>query len=266
MIVLNKYKWDTYGYLINKKYILFIPKVFLNINWEIIKVFNLSDPLEKQLAKINGFYEVLMKLDVWVDKETVIKLEDEIKRDPSNAINWEADAWQDMWEFAIMYDYEWWCEWVDYCKDGCIVATYSEYQYWEHIQWLEKWDEDNRYECYTKEEFNLLMQIYYGVYDDEKLKKELEEKEKKWEFDKVKDIVKNNTKWWIYDSVGKLTKEEKQLLEEYLKLELMRKPTDWAFPELNIRKIYDKNWDEEEQKKVIEEINKEIGKEVVVLG
>jgi hypothetical protein len=31
----------------------------------------------------------------------------------------------------------------------------------------------------TKEEFNLLMQIYYGVYDDEILKKKLEEKERR---------------------------------------------------------------------------------------
>ena len=109
------------------------------------------------------------------------------------------------------------------------------------------------------------MQIYYWVYDDEKLKKELEKKEKRWEYEKMKDIERNNTKWWIYDSIGKLTKKEKQLLEEYLKLELMRKPIEWAFPELKIKKIYDKNWNEEEQKKVVEKINKELGKEVVVL-
>jgi hypothetical protein len=34
---------------------------------------------------------------------------------------------------------------------------------------------------------------------------------------------------------------------------------------LKIKKIYDANWDEEEQKKVIDKINKELGKEVVVL-
>ena len=45
----------------------------------------------------------------------------------------------------------------------------------------------------------------------------------------------------------------------------MRKPIEWAFPELKIKKIYDKNWNEEEQKKVVEKINKELGKEVVVL-
>ena len=31
------------------------------------------------------------------------------------------------------------------------------------------------------------------------------------------------------------------------------------------KKIYDKNWNEEEQKKVVEKINNELGKEVVVL-
>jgi uncharacterized metal-binding protein len=34
---------------------------------------------------------------------------------------------------------------------------------------------------------------------------------------------------------------------------------------LKIRKIYDKDWSEEEQRRVVEEINKELGKEVVVL-
>jgi hypothetical protein len=33
------------------------------------------------------------------------------------------------------------------------------------------------------------MQIYYGVYDDEILKKKLEEKERRWEYDKYKSIL-----------------------------------------------------------------------------
>jgi hypothetical protein len=34
---------------------------------------------------------------------------------------------------------------------------------------------------------------------------------------------------------------------------------------LKIKKIYDANWDEEEQKSVVDNINEEFGKEVVVL-
>ncbi len=62
-----------------------------------------------------------------------------------------------------------------------------------------------------------------------------------------------------------LTEEERNKMEDYLKLQLIKKPTEWAFPELNIRKIYDKNWDEKEQRKVVEEINRELWEEVVVL-
>jgi len=265
MLVLNKYKWDKYSYCINKQYILFIPNIILNIKWEIIKTFNLSDPIEKQLSRINGFYNVLSKIDVWRDKITVIKLEDNIKKDPANAINWDSDAYQDQGSFHIRYDYEERCKWVKWCENGCIKVWYSEYQYWEHIQWLERGDEDDRYECYKKEEFYLLMQIYYWLYDDEKLKRELEEKEKRWEYDKYKEILKKEDMYEIAQEAIKLNEEEKKKRNEYLDLEILRKSTKWAFPELNIKKIYDKNWDEEEQKKVIEKVNKELGEEVVIL-
>ena len=265
MMLLNKYKWDKYSYLINNKYILFIPNIILDLSWEYLKTFNLSDPLEKQLSMINGFYEVLEKIDVWRDKTTVIKLEELIRKDPSNAINWDSDAYQDMWSFYIRYDYEDRCKWIKWCENWCIKAWYSEYQYGEHIQWLKRWYEWDRYECYTKEEFYLLMQIYFGVYDDDKLKKELEEKEKKWEYDKYKEILKKEDMYEISQEAIKLSEEEKKKWNEYLNLELLRKPTKWAFPELNIKKIYDRNWSEEEQKKIVEKINEELGEEVVIL-
>jgi len=225
--------------------------------------FNLSDPIEKQLSRINGFYEVLM----WVYTDRLQILYDSVYYDEEERVKEakELDRLMEEWkwkEFMILLDWTWdgmeqWAYWVFYDYDEEKIY----YKYYD----MDMEEEDGIYGSLTRKEFNLLMQIYYGVYDDEKLKKELEEKEKTWEFEKVKEIVKNNTKRWIYDSIEKLTKEEKKQLEDYLKLELIRKPTDWAFPELNIKKIYDKNWDKEEQKKIVEKINKELGKEVVVL-
>jgi len=298
MLVLDKYKWDKYSYCINKQYILFIPNIILSIKWEIIKTFNLSDPIEKQLLRINGFYKVLS----YTEEDELYKLYESVyydnygditdKENPSTR-DLEWFGMEDMWSFSIMYDYE---EEHDYKKGkDCIIARYSEYQYWRHIQWLERGDEDDRYECYKKEEFNLLMQIYYWVYDDEKIKKELEEKEKKGEFEKMikewwelekkrkealekYELIKKE-KWLIealkysdkfHKEYYKPKKEEflnkyKEKWEDYLKLQLLRKPTKWAFQELNIKKIYDKNWDEEEQKKVVEKINEELGEDVVIL-
>ena len=209
---------------------------------------------------------MLEKIDVWRDKTTVIKLEELIKKDPANAINWDSDVYQDEWSFHIWYDYEDRCKWVKWCENGCIKVWYSEYQYGEHIQWLERWYEWDRYECYTKEEFNLLMQIYFWVYDDEKLKKELEENEKRWEYEKYKEILKKEDMYEISQEAIKLSDKEKKKRNEYLNLELLRKPTDWAFLELKIKKIYDRNWDEEEQKKVVEKINEELGEEVVIIS
>ncbi len=265
------------------------------IHSELMKKFNFSDPIERQLSRINGFYEVLNKLWEVVNKEGVVMLEKKIKMDASNAINWESDVWQDIWEFGIWYDYEWRCKWELNCKGGCIIAGYSEYQYGSHIEWLERWEDYNRYECYSKKEFYLLMNIYWWIYDDERLKKELEEKERKWEYDnmlmerleiekklaehtkKAEEIEKK--KWlierlkyddefmnWYYNKrLEEFYKKYKDKWEEYLKLQLIRKDTTWVFPELKIRKIYDANWSEEEQRRVIEKINKELGKEVVIL-
>jgi len=265
MIVLNKYRWDKFAYLINNKYILFIPKVIVDLEWKIKQTFNFSDPIERQLSRINGFYEVLSKVNVWRDKLTVIKLEELVRKDPENALIWESDAYQDMWDFYIWYDYEGKCRRVKWCERWFIIAWYSEYWYGEHIQWLERWDEYDRYECYTLEEFNLLMQIYYGVYDDEILRRELEEKERRWEYERYKRILEKKDIWEIIEHIRKMDKEKKEKWEEYLKLKLMGKDTHWAFPELIIKKIYDKDWLEKEQKKVIEWINKELGREVVVL-
>ena len=265
MIILNKYKGDKFAYMINKKYVLFIPRFFITLTWEPKQTFNLQDPVEKALSRINWYYEVLSRIDIWKDKISVIKLEELIKKDPENVLNWEAEAYQDQWEFYIDYDYLGWCRWERECEKDCIKAGYSEYQYWEHIVWLERWDEYDRYECYSKEEFNLLMQIYYGVYDDEILRKKLEEKERRWEYEEIKKLLNRKDMWRIIEWEKEIWEEEKKKLEEYLKLELMRKPTEWAFPELKIKKIYDSNWDEEEQKSVVDKINEELWKEVVLL-
>ncbi len=236
------------------------------------QTFNLSDPVEKKLSRINGFYEVLS----YTEETNLYKLYElayydnygDIK-DKENPSTRNLEWYWDMWDayFQIMYNYE---EEYDYKKwKDCIMVYYNEYRYWEHIQGLEKkssYNEDVRYECYKKEEFNLLMQIYFWVYDDEKLKKELEDKEKKWEYDYIKKYVNDEMINKIFfEKEKKLTEEEKRKMEDYLKLQLLRKPTEWEFPELNIKKIYDKNWDEEEQRKVVEEINKELWEEVVII-
>ena len=75
---------------------------------------------------------------------------------------------------------------------------------------------------------------------------------------------------WNYSKYTNIDKEfNKKILsqpkvQEYLKLELMRKDTSWAFENLEIEKIYDKDWSKEKQKKCIEEINKEFWEEVLV--
>jgi len=264
-----KWKWPIPIYLLDKwQYIISWTRILKIendwVNYKRLETFNLSDPIEKQLSRINGFYEVLM----WVYTDRLQILYDSVYYDKEERVKEakELDRLMEEWkwkEFMILLDWTWdgieqWAYWVFYDYD-------EEKIYYEYYDMDIKEEEKIEWEL-TREEFNLLMQIYYGVYDDEKLKKELEEKEKRWEFEEIKKYINDEKMNEIFFTKKlKLQEEEKELLEDYLKLELIRKPTDWAFPELNIKKIYDKNWDEEEQKKVVEKINKELGKEVVVL-
>jgi hypothetical protein len=230
--------------------------------WAFIKkqTFNLENPLEKQLAKINSFYEVLNK----VENELWEILYSASYYDKSKWVSdFTLDWWEDQWSFQILYDYE--AEHDYKLWKDCFIVSYSEYQYWKHIQWLEDWDEDNVYWCYSKNEFNLLMQIYFWVYQEE-LKNKLEEKDKNWEYEEIKDILKEWNWKKKYKEYSEFEKDylSKPEVQEYLKLELIKKDTSWAFEWLEIEKIYDKDWSEEKQRKYIDEINKEFGGEVVV--
>ncbi len=310
MIVLNKYKWDKYSYYINKQYVLFIPNIILNIKWEILKIFNLSDPVEKKLSRINGFYEVLG--GVYTDRLQIlydsVYYDEEERVKEAKKIYEESEGKNEM----ILLEWEW---------DGMEESAYNVYydviedKIWYRYNDMDIKEEEKIIWELSRKEFNLLMQIYYWLYDDEKLKKELEEKEKKWEYEKcvklwtilnkkinqceldtkdkfkkimskleneVEKIDKKKKKRKIWDKFYEerykglekckpenlLTKEEFKEYRnyiEYLKLQLLRKPTNWAFSELDIKKIYDKNWDEEEQRKDVEEINKELWEEVVII-
>jgi hypothetical protein len=111
------------------------------------------------------------------------------------------------------------------------------------------------------------MQIYFGVYDDNKLRDRLERKKKRWEYDGIKEYLDVDKIYRIFSAKEEqISEEDKKLLEEYLKLQLMRKPIEWAFPELSIKKIYDVNWSEEEQRRVVETINRELGKKLMILN
>jgi hypothetical protein len=223
------------------------------------QTFNLQDPLEKQLARISSFYEILN----WIEDDEWVVLYSTSYYDKSMRVSdFTLDGLEDQWEFQILYDYE---DEHDYklWKD-CIIASYSEYQYWKHIQWLELWDKLNMYWCYSKNEFHLLMQIYFWVYEEEEYKKELERNEREWKFEEIKEWLKNWSK--NYKEYRDFEKEylSKSEVKEYLKLELMKKDTTWAFEWLEIEKIYDKNWSEEKQQKYIKQINEEFWKEVIV--
>ncbi len=268
-----KWKWPNPIYLLDKDWNYIMNWIWIckieedGIHSKLMGKFNLSDPIERQLSRINGFYEVLSR----VEDDRLKMLFESVYYDRGDfeegKLTTQEFVWwgmEDMWDFQIYYDEDWYYNSEKW--KPCIKVSYSEYQYGEHIQWLERWDEDDRYECYTPEEFNLLMQIYWWVYDDEKLRRELEEKERRWEYEKIKRYLNNEKMYKMFErKEEKIPEEDRKLLEEYLKLELMRKPTDWAFPELKIKKIYDKAWSEEEQRRVVEEINKELGKEIVVL-
>ncbi len=246
------------SYIMNRNTIPYSNWKFLGfIEWLEIytkqKNFNLQNPLEKELARIYSFYEVLNGVE--------------------NPL-WEILYWTLNSEEKL-FDYMWWWEWEH------IINNYDSY-IWE--DWMEKcfpskkwiwiWcDEENNIpytEFYlTYKEFYLLMEIYFWLYIEEEPKKQLEEKEKNWEYEEIKKILTNDGWMNIYKGIDWYRNFVKDYLsqpkvQEYLKLELMRKETTWVFEGLKIEKIYDKNCSEEKQKKCIDEVNREFWEEVLV--
>lgn len=148
-----------------------------------------------------------------------------------------------------------WYEEINFLEDKWLITFwYSETRRWLHIRWIEKWEITQRYEELTIEEFNLLMKIYFWLYDDEYLKNELEEKEKSWIYDKYKNLK--------YDDFKDI--EESEELLEFIKLKIIRRDTSNAFPELKIEKIYDEKWNDDQKMKYIDEIKKEFWDDVIV--
>jgi len=251
-LLINKYI-NRYSQIIK---IYNIWWLVITIYWKIrifIKqqTFNLENPLEKQLAKINSFYVILNGVE--------------------NTI-WEILFWTLNAEEKL-FDYYWWQEMWDY-----HINNYDSY-IWE--DWLEKMF-PNKKEIWlacdeeldlpfteffvSYKEYFLLMQIYFWVYQEKELKNKLEEKDKNWEYEEIKEILKDWNWKKKYKEYSVFEKEylSKPEVQEYLKLELMRKDISWAFEWIEIEKIYDKDWSEEKQRKYIDEINKEFGEEVVV--
>jgi len=251
--------------------------------------FNLKNPVEKQLSRINRFNEVLGS--IYNDRLQI--LYDSVYYDEEERVKEAKKIWEESGGkvYKILLDWSW-----DGMEQSAYVIFYDyeeEKIYYNYCD-IDMKEEDEIHWTITKEEFNLLMQIYFWVYDEAKIRKELEEKEKKWEYEGIESLIdkekfikenrerideyneklaeemrKKQSRFYSrYTSIDKEFNKiisSKPEVQEYLKLQLLRKHTEWAFPELNIKKIYDKNWDEEEQKKVVEKINKELCDEVVIL-
>ncbi len=197
--------------------------------------FNLQSPLEYILLNISNFYEALNGIEDEYFTKLLISSRDVSKYE------FEMHGWEEMWDYAIYNDVPWWTGNIGYRE---IIFWFERWALWWH-RWVEvSWE-------MTYKEFYLLMQIYFWVYQESELLKTCEEKEKNWVYEWVKDL--DHTAW-----------KNNPLFEEYLKLKLMQKDTTGAFNWLQIEKIYDKDWAEEKQKEHIDEINKELGEEVIV--
>ena len=145
----------------------------------------------------------------------------------------------------------------------------SSYMWWDYI----KPSDLEKELFFSKKEFYLLMQLHYWIYQEEELFKQLKSNEKAWKYDEVKNILNNYTidwwefyNWWklVLDELKNWLKYDENLLEEYLKLELMRKDISWAFDWIKIEKVFDKDWDEEKQLEVVDKINKDFWEEVLI--
>jgi len=219
-LLINKYI-NRYSQIIK---IYNIWWLVITIYWKIrifIKqqTFNLENPLEKQLAKINSFYEVLNKVEE--------PNKDGIMFSITKNNNIIELLWNNMEE-----DYYY----IDNIKDDDYNIFEDKVVFWYHLSdylnpSLKKDEIDKEWEM-SYEEFYLLMQIYFWVYKEEELKVKLEEKDKNWKYEDIKKELK--WKYWKERLNSNYFEFEKEYLskpevQEYLKLELMRKDTSWAF-------------------------------------
>ena len=262
-------------YLVEKRYIYQWFNLYKNIaglyywlrnnptkNWLIH--YNLNDSLELNLCKITSFFDTLYNIKWW--------------------------AYAENDDFDIEYSSELKLRWIVWNKEFSFLSSGNATDYWEikilenwliEITWL--WDYTNNYPpaipfkdwktTFTRKEFYFVMQLHYWIYQEEELFKQLKSNEKAWKYDEVKNILNNYTidwwefyNWWklVLDELKNWLKYDENLLEEYLKLELMRKDISWAFDWIKIEKVFDKDWDEEKQLEVVDKINKDFWEEVLI--
>ena len=200
-------------------------------------------------ARIYWFYEILSFIDTDIrGKDSLLEiLYKSVYYDEREVyLGW---SWApDMWSFYISHYeeerkiYIWFYQQL---RDEIIevIGIYGRGE-------VEDWEYQ---EEYSYEEYNLLMQMYFWVYNDERLLKELEDKENRWEFKWLEKIERK-------DIVGMIEKKDeglKRRLYEYLLLKLSRKSTKWAFEDMEKEYCY---WEErlKEMERDIERLSKKI--------
>ncbi len=259
------------------KYVLrfWLTEFFMYQSWSIYKLWNyyknfkLDNPLEKILSKISSFYQILNKITE-PDKNWILKS----LCDKNNLVEWEWDDYEEDYygiNNILDDDFNVNIEKVIY---GYSLSSYMH-------PWLKK--EDEYFEWYLLyQEFYLLMQIYFWLYEEEEYKKELEKKDADGYYDDIKNYMNSWEEWvrdkqkdedkkWFFQKKRKYSYKdyEKEFIplgevQEYSKLCLMRQDISWAFDWLEIEKIFDKSWCRERQKKQIDMINKEFWEEVII--
>jgi hypothetical protein len=256
--------------MINKNIVLSGTSFYeLDNNWNVLwylKDFNLNNPHERILWKIYSFFKILYETEENENEKLFMTLEAEkwaykIWDTWNDWLNFS--WWQDMWDFLIVTNFSessnksneirfWYSNYQDKYLNLPIPQAKKEnpekYSFYEEPDFYD----DIREEFLSFQEFYLLMQIYFWLYQEEEYKKELEENEKNWKYDKISTTPYFNEE---------ITRD---LVEEYLKLQLMQKDTSWAFDWLKIEKIYDKDWSQEKQREHIDEINNEFWEEIIV--
>lgn len=282
--------WINKLYYINKNIILFWTSlIHLNDNWEVIwyiKKFDLTITLEKKLATIYSFLNILNRIENVNDiLYWLINAEEWFEY-----YNWTylpVDLYwgEDMWSYYIQNRFPSYIENNEKILSNWIRFWYSNYQdtfidlpipqalnsnpvkysFYEESNLCD----DIREDFLTFKEFYLLIQIYFWLFQEHEYLKVLDENEVIWKYDELKYyIVFNNwlneNPWKSYQDYKKWFFQRKEV-EEYLKLQLMRKDTSGAFDWLKIEKIYDIDWSDEKNIEYIDKINKEFWEEIIVM-
>ena len=157
-----------------------IWRIYILLYWNFYiyqtrQTFNIQDPLEFTLAKIYSFYEVFGKVDD--DIETKLVFAAFAEEVTEIYLFW----WEDMWDYWVSND--WGVNGTKEVNKEFVGFWYSQHQSKDNLPWLEsEYDDIWRKWKITCKEYYVLMQIYFWIYEDGDLRKELEEKERKWKY------------------------------------------------------------------------------------